>query len=455
MESRVVRRLAPLLVALGLSVGGCERATPTAPWPPDTDPLVIGDTAGNRAGFQAFLGSKLDAVAVDSTTRHVGTSSLKVTVPNPGDPSGGYAGGAFVAAIPRDLSQYNALSLWVKASRAVNLETVGFGNDNTGTSRFEAKRTNVPVTTDWTQILIPIPDPARLTRERGMFYFAEGPQAGQGLTLWFDEVRFVNVSGISNPRPFLTNQIVNTMVGATVSLANLTRTVFAVNGLDQTTSHMPEYFTFTTSDAAIATVSGGAVQVRGGGTASIRAQLRGVDATGAITVNATAPPSVAAPTPPARAAGTYISIFSNAYPNTIVDTWSATWDVADVSDMTIAGDPVKMYSNLTYAGIEFTSHLIDATSMTAFHIDVWAPSGTTFRVKLVDFGANGVYGTDDSEQELAFNATSTPPFAAGQWVSLDIPLAAFTNLASRAHLAQLVIAGDTRTVFVDNVYFHQ
>jgi hypothetical protein len=455
MESRVVSRLALLLVALGLSVGGCERATPTAPWPPDTDPLVFGDTFGNRVGFQAFLGSKLDAVAIDTTEKYVGTASLKVTVPAPGSTTGGYAGGAFVAAIPRDLSGYNALSLWVKASRAVNLEVAGFGNDNTGRSHYESKRANAPVTTGWTQLVIPIPLPAKMTVERGLFFFAEGPQAGAGLTLWFDDVRFVNLSTVSNPRPAITTLTSNAMAGTSVSLANLTRTVFAVGGVDQTTQHQPEYFTFTSSAPAVASVSGGAIQVHSAGSAVITAKLGAIDATGAITVNATAPPATPAPTPPARAASEVISLFSGAYSNVTVDTWSATWDVADVSDLSIAGDPVKVYTNLTYAGIEFTTHLIDASAMTTLHLDAWATAGTTFRVKLVDFGANGIYGTDDSETELTFNAASTPAFTAGQWVSLDIPLASFTTLASRAHLAQLVISGDTRTVFVDNVYFHQ
>jgi hypothetical protein len=94
--------------------------------------------------------------------------------------------------------------------------------------------------------------------------------------------------------------------------------------------------------------------------------------------------------------------------------------------------------------------------MTAFHTDVWAPSGTTFKVKLVDFGADGAFGGgDDSQPELTFNAGSTPPFSSGDWVPLEIPLTDFTGLLARAHLAQLIISGDTRTVYVDNVYFHK
>jgi hypothetical protein len=84
-----------------------------------------------------------------------------------------------------------------------------------------------------------------------------------------------------------------------------------------------------------------------------------------------------------------------------------------------------------------------------------APSGTTFRVKLVDFGANGVFGGgDDKEHEKLFNAGTTPPVNPGAWVSLDVPLAEFTNLTTRAHLAQITLAGSS-TAFIDNVYLHK
>ena len=93
--------------------------------------------------------------------------------------------------------------------------------------------------------------------------------------------------------------------------------------------------------------------------------------------------------------------------------------------------------------------------MTAFHMDVWIPSGTTFKVKLVDFGADGIFGGgNDTSSELTFNSSTTPALALGSWVPLEIPMANFTTLTTRAHLAQLIFSGDTRTVFVDNVYFH-
>ena len=166
-------------------------------------------------------------------------------------------------------------------------------------------------------------------------------------------------------------------------------------------------------------------------------------------------PVVAAPTPTADAADV-ISLFSNAYTNVTVDTWSAVWDVADVADVQVAGDDVKLYTNLGYAGIEFVAQTIDASAMTLFHMDIWTPDQTSdpavFKVKLVDFGADGAYaGGDDSEHELTFTA---PTLMTGTWVGLDMPMASFTELAAQAHIAQLIISGDPNTVYVDNVYFY-
>jgi beta-glucanase (GH16 family) len=153
---------------------------------------------------------------------------------------------------------------------------------------------------------------------------------------------------------------------------------------------------------------------------------------------------------PTRAANTVISLFSNAYINRPIDTWSAVWDRADLTNTLIGNNETKRYSKLNYAGIEFTTNLINATTATHLHIDIWTPNSTSFKVKLVDFGENALYqGTtnDDSEDELSF----TP--ALGKWVSYDLALSDFKGLKSRAHLAQMILVGSNSQVYVDNVYF--
>lgn len=158
-------------------------------------------------------------------------------------------------------------------------------------------------------------------------------------------------------------------------------------------------------------------------------------------------PETAAPTPTAKAESV-ISLFSNAYTNEPVDTWSASWDQADVADVQIDGNDTKKYTNLVYAGIEFTSNPIDASSMDYYHVDIWTPDATVFKVKLVDFGADGLFGGgDDTESELSY----TP--ALGEWVSYNIKMSDFTGLASTKHLAQMLFIGSSSTLYVDNIYF--
>ncbi len=450
MTLRTSMRMAGALALALLATTGCSRDPgPLQPWPLSTDPIVFQDAFTGAVEFQAFGNSQLDALGTDATAQYEGTGCLRVNVPN-----AGYAGGAFVTARPRDLTGYNALVFYAKASRAITVDVAGLGNDNTGTSKYEARRNAVPVSTTWARVVVPIPLPARLTAERGLFFFAAAPQGGSGYTLWFDDVHFALLPEVANPRPALTAQTLNTFVGATTGVT-ATQTTFGVGADSVVVGHMSGYFDFVTSDPTVATVAGGTIRVVGAGTASVTARLGDVPARGAITVNASAFAPGHAPTPTLPAASV-ISLFSNAYSNRPVDKWSADWDRADLTNLNISGDDIKLYTNLVYAGIEFISNTVDATAMTHLHLDVWVPSGTTFKVKLVDFGANGIYGgSDDSESELTFNAASSPALAVGSWVGLEIPLAGFTGLAARSHLAQLVLSGDTRTVYLDNLYFHR
>lgn len=169
-----------------------------------------------------------------------------------------------------------------------------------------------------------------------------------------------------------------------------------------------------------------------------------------------ATPQTAAPTPTV-AASQVISMFSDAYTNVAIDTWKTSWSSATLTDIEIQGNATKRYSDLNFVGIEaIGGNMIDATAMTHFHVDVWSGNFTTFKIKLVDLGANGVYNgvgvADDVEHEIVITAP-----AQNTWISLDIPLSDFTNLTTRAHLSQFIFAAEpigSTTVYIDNVYFH-
>ena len=427
-----------------------------APFP--SDPNVFLDAPGNTVDLQAFLGSKLDALQIDDAEAYEGSRSIEITVPPLGYPNGSYAGGAIVAGIARNLTEYDALTFWAKAAKSATLDVVGIGNDNTGTSKYTAEVKNLPLTTSWQQFIIPIPDASRLIEERGLFYYAEGPENGEGNIIHFDEIKFETLGTIINPRPVLTPKVVEVEIGQTIALENLLVT-FDINGTDADVSAMPGYFTFSSSNSSAVVVgSDGTVTAVGGGTAELTASLGNVEASGSITVNVIAPyplPTVPAPTPTVDAADV-VSLYSDAYTSANVDLWSTDWDDTQVEDFLIGSDNIKKYFDLVFAGIDFSSETLDASSTTRFHMDVWTPVSTdapaVFKIKLVDFGPNGIFeGGDDVEHEIVLDHNT---MKTGEWVSIDVPLALFSNLTTTGNLAQMILSGDLSVVYVDNIYFY-
>lgn len=221
------------------------------------------------------------------------------------------------------------------------------------------------------------------------------------------------------------------------------------------TSNSTGAFTYTSSNTAVATINGSTVTIVGAGSSIITANQAAAGAFGAGSISATLnvatpSPTTAAPTP-TRTPASVISLFSNPYTNRTVDTWSAVWDNADVEDVQIAGNATKKYTNLVFAGIEFVGpNRVNATNFPYLHMDIWSANATTFKIKLVDFGANGAFGGgDDTEHELTY----TPGLS--QWVPYNIPLSAFTGMTGRSNISQMILVSSNSTVFVDNVYFFQ
>ncbi|MDE2873939.1 MAG: MFS transporter [Gemmatimonadota bacterium] len=106
------------------------------------------------------------------------------------------------------------------------------------------------------------------------------------------------------------------------------------------------------------------------------------------------------------------------------------------------------------------------------------PAPTQFRLKLVDYGADGVYSGGETGEPVGFlesvgnslkgivtveliddvedEVTILPPaLVTGGWVSVDVPLTDFDQLSTREHLSQILISGDLTEVYVDNVYLYR
>lgn len=305
---------------------------------------------------------------------------------------------------------------------------------------FVAPEQLVKVTTTlsgWTSIDIPLSSYTRPISTIGQFKFVSTPA---GATVYLDNVYFWTAASL----PTITGFAVPAKV---VGDAPFT--------LTDPTSNSAGAFTYASSNPDVATISGKTVTITGTGTSTITATQAadGSYGTGSATASFAVsynPPTVAAPDP-GTAPENVISLFSNTYVNRTIDTWSASWDQADLADVVIASNDTKLYTNLNFAGIEFTgANLIDATTMLYYHVDVWTPNSTPIKLKLVDFGANGLYdgGDDVSSVEYVLSPAPSP----GVWNSYNIPLANLTGLATKAHLAQMLFVGSNTTLYVDNIY---
>ena len=156
---------------------------------------------------------------------------------------------------------------------------------------------------------------------------------------------------------------------------------------------------------------------------------------------------------PTDAQADVVSLFSGVYTDVTVNTWRTDWSNATLEDVQVDGNEVKKYTMLDFVGIEATGdNSIDASNMEHITFDAWTPNATTYRIKLVDFGAdNGYGGGDDSEHEIAFEMPATET-----WTNHKIALDSFVNLTSKANISQLIFSALPTaevTLYVDNVYF--
>ena len=443
----------------------CERDVQGLSAPENSkDPNVFIDGFSGGLNYAAFGGSYPAAFQVDSKETYNNTAaSMRFEVPDANDARGAYAGGSFFTGTGRDLSAYNVLTFWAKASKSASIDVVGFGND-LGANTYTASIAGLKVNTNWKKYYIPIPDPSKLTSEKGMFYYSEGAEEGNGYTFWIDEVRFENLGTVAHFKYAIMggkSETKEVEVGEKLTVTGVNASANLPTGVNQVVDASLAYFTFSSSNESVASVNNkGEVTVKAPGEATITAKAGSNAAAGALIVKAsvTAKPATPAPTP-TKSAADVISLYSNVYTNVPVNTWNTRWQFSTAEEffVKIQNDDVIRYRNLNFVGIEFTTKTVNATDMTHFHMDFWTPDAVTaakvFKVLLVDFGANNAFGGgDDTSHELAFKA---PLLTSGNWVSIDVPLSSFTGLARKGNLAQLVFSGDFPNVYIDNVYFHK
>lgn len=409
-----------------------------------------------------FTGSFVEAFSVDTNEKYLGSASMRFDIPQFGV---NYGGATFPSLAPRDLSGYDALTFWAKASQGADINEIGFGIDGNTDSKYQVTMQNLQISTVWTKYIIAIPDPSKLVQAGGMFWYAEGAENADdegGYTFWIDELKYEKLGNIAQPRPAIFNgeDVVQTaFIGAPITLTGLTQTLNLASGVNQTVIAAPSYFTFTSSDTDVAIVSElGEVAIVGVGNAVITASINGVPAEGSLTINSGGSFDLA-PTP-TRDPNTVISIFSDHYTNVPVDFYNGFWEPFQTTlsaDFIANGDNILGYTNFNFVGHQFANPTVDATSMNNLHIDMYIPdelpSLFDFLISVVDFGADGVDGGgDDTRQQIFISASDVE---ANTWISLDLPI----NLANREQLGLIIFENinfATLTDFyLDNVYFYE
>ena len=412
--------------------------------------------------YFSYLGSKATAWSVDESEGYESYASMRFDVPNANDPEGNYAGGILrVDGSGRDLTEFDALTFWAKASQGVVIGEIGFGQDF-GLNQYQVNETNISLSTNWVKYVIPIPDPSKLFDERGMFWYSAGTQntGGNGYTFWIDELKFEKLGTIGQPRPAIANGqdlVQDAFSGIDLELTGFTQTFNLGSGLNKTLNVAPSYFDFTSSDPSLAFVDQFGVITVNSGTAVITASLGGVEAQGSMTVNAVGSFEVA-PTP-TRAANNVISLYSDSYTNVPVDFFNGYWEPWQTtlsSDFVVNGNTMINYTNFNFVGNQFSNPTVDATEFSKLHFNInipEVPSNLDLLITVKDFGADQADGGgDDTIQQVFFDASD---FEAGEWSTLEFSI----SLANRTNIGQIIyenVNGSSLTeFFLDNIYFYR
>ena len=429
------------------------------------------DTGVTFVPFSGSVNSPLPAPDL-STPFTDNTPALKVVVTNA---VGAYSGGAWVANAPRDLRSFNAVTFWAKANQSQSTLKVQFGNDaGTGANvNYQVESIGLPLTTNWQQFVIPMPDPRNANGIDGLFSFAD---ANNGYTFWLANVQYLqvpaNVLGTGHVAGDGLQQVplagtpprLAVAQGATYAVSPGPNSIIWTLGTAQLNGSpvvpLPNggnldndawrWFTLSSSTANAAVSADGVITGVSAGSALITGSLAGTaDPGSGVPVSVTAPlqvPTTLAATP-SKPAASVLALYDSGgeYTPLAAVNYNAFGD-GTVSSYTIQGKQVYLDGPVNYQGWQFPN--TNVTPYDTLHIDVWTPNTPQFSVQLVSNGG----------AHFTVNYTSST-ILLNQWVSLDIPLASFTGV-DLTQLFQFLFLDQTGgnqsgTFYVDNVYFYK
>jgi hypothetical protein len=228
--------------------------------------------------------------------------------------------------------------------------------------------------------------------------------------------------------------------------------------LTQPTSDSPGSFSYTSSNQAVATISGNIVTVVGVGTSLITATqaASGAYLTGSISANLLVSypdPEVGPTNPITRNAWDVKSIYngiatpvSPQYTNVPGVSFDSFGGSTIVGATTLGdGNTVNKYFNHLYSGIQVDAVSLDVSAMTMLHLDVYSPNFTVMAVKLED--------ATKAAKELAVPTAKTQ----GSWNSYDLDLSTYTgvDLTKLKIIVPVTYEGSGTQLYIDNVYFYR
>lgn len=451
-----------ILGLLFFTLSSCERdlspQAEQATFPKKGDIFMDGFTGG--LDYFPFADSYFEAFSVDTQNSYKGRASMRFDVPNEGNPNGGYAGAIFRLDSGRNLTDYDALTFWAKGTRAGLINEMGFGQDFFE-NKYQANM-KIQLTTNWKKYIIPIPDASKLLQERGMFWYAEGPENGLGYSFWIDELQFEKLGTIAQARPAILNgidNVENAFTGVDIQLTGLTQTYNLESGQNITVNAAPAYFDFQSSNEEVATVDEtGVIKILTEGNTIITASLGNVLAQGSTNITSTGAFNVAPS--PTRSANTVSSIYSDTYTNVPVDFFNGYWEPYQTTQSTefaVGGNNMIHYTDFNFVGNQFANPTVDASLKSNVHINIFipeeVPNNIDFLITLVDFGPDKVDGGgDDTREQVFFDESSWEP---NTWITLEFPIT-MTNKNNMGLIIYENINGSSLSSFyLDNVYFYE
>ena len=288
-----VAGVAPGLTSISASSGALSASLTVSVVGAHLDVFV--DGLSLESNFVPFEGTASTDLTPDSAVLLAnGHKTLRFTFPQPGST----IGGALVAGAAQDLSGYDAVTFWAKASASLTLETVGLGNDASGSAtgtRYSVETVGVALGTAFQQYTVALPLAARLTAQTGLFLFADAKN-NSGIVatqFWLGDLRYQTLGATVTgaPAPSFTLASHDVQAGHSFALAGSDLQIAWTGGANSSLTQVRPslaYFTYSSSDPGVATVSAdGVVAGVKAGQAGISSRLGAVQTSNALTVTVT------------------------------------------------------------------------------------------------------------------------------------------------------------------------